>query len=63
MNAVFTAFETYLNQRTSDGVAGGLANRGVELRSGNAGEESNDGGLGEHVVGIIGLTCVKRRLR
>jgi hypothetical protein len=25
----------------------------VELRSGNAGEESNDGGLGEHVVGII----------
>jgi hypothetical protein len=42
-----------LDQRTSDGVASGFANRGVELRSGNAGEESNDGGLGEHVVGIM----------
>lgn len=47
------ALDAYLVQRTSDGVASGLANRGVELRSGNAGEESNDGGLGEHVVGII----------
>ena len=52
-NAVGAALDAYLVQRTSDGVAGRLANRGVELRSGNAGEESNDGGLGEHVVGII----------
>lgn len=40
---------TYLDQGTSDGVASGLANRVVKLRSGNAGEESNNGGLGEHV--------------
>lgn len=53
VNAAVTALDAYLVQGTSDGVAGGLANRGVELRSGNAGEESNDGGLGEHVVGII----------
>ena len=53
VNAVVAAPDAYLVQRTSDGVASGLANRGVELRSGNAGEESNDGGLGEHVVGII----------
>ena len=46
-------FNAYLVQRTSDGVASRLANRGVELRGGNAGENSNDGGLGEHFVGII----------
>ena len=40
---------TYLDQGTSDGVASGLAHRGMELRSGDAGEESNNGGLGEHV--------------
>jgi hypothetical protein len=39
---------TYLVQRTSDGVTGWLANRGV-LCSGEAGEEGNDGDLGEHV--------------
>ena len=51
--AVSAVSSTYLVQRTGDGVASRLANRGVELRSGNAGEDSNDGGLGEHVVGII----------
>jgi hypothetical protein len=43
-----TRRDTYLGQRTSDGVAIGLANGGV-LGSGNAGEEGNDGGLSEHV--------------
>jgi hypothetical protein len=38
-----------LDQRTSDGVTAGLAN-GSMLGSGEAGEESNEGGLGEHVV-------------
>jgi hypothetical protein len=42
---------TYLVQRTGDGVAGWLANRGV-LCSGEAGEEGNDGDLGEHVDGF-----------
>ena len=53
VSAVTATLDAYLVQRTGDGVASGLADRGVELRSGNAGEESNDGGLGEHVVGII----------
>lgn len=44
--------KAYLDQRAGDGVTGGLANGGVELSSGNAGESSDDGGLGEHVVGI-----------
>jgi len=39
-----------LVQRTSDGVARWLANRGV-LSCGEAGEEGNDGDLGEHVDG------------
>lgn len=39
---------TYLVQGTGDGVAIGLANGGMELRSGEAGEEGSDGGLGEH---------------
>lgn len=53
------ACDAYLVQRTGDGVASGLADRGVELRSGNAGEESDDGGLGEHVDGFdyVILTC------
>jgi hypothetical protein len=39
---------TYLSQRTSDGVTLGVADRGV-LGSGQAGEKSNEGDLGEHV--------------
>jgi hypothetical protein len=39
---------TYLGQRTSDGVTLGLADWGV-LGGGQAGEKGNDGGLGEHV--------------
>lgn len=40
---------THLVQRTSDGVALGLANGGVALSSGDAGDDGDDGGLGEHV--------------
>lgn len=45
--------DAYLVQGTSDGVARRLTNRCVELRGSDAGEESDDGGLGEHLVGII----------
>lgn len=41
-------WNTYLGQRTSDGVTLWLADWGV-LGSGEAGEKGNDGGLGEHV--------------
>jgi hypothetical protein len=43
--------QTYLVQRTGDGVTTGLANGSVDLRSGKAGEEGDDGGLGVHVDG------------
>jgi hypothetical protein len=42
--------KTYLVQGTGDGVASWVANRRM-LGSGKAGEESNNGGLGEHVDG------------
>jgi hypothetical protein len=45
-----TAVNTYLSERAVDGVAVGLADGGV-LGSGEAGEESSDGDLGEHVCG------------
>jgi len=39
----------YLVQRTGDGIASGLvANGGVALGRGQAGKESDEGGLGEH---------------
>jgi len=44
-------FKTYLVQRTSDGVALGVADGGMLLRSGQAGEEDDDG-VGEHVGGV-----------
>ena len=53
VNVDLAGFNAYLVQGTGDRVASGLANSGVELRSGNAGEKSNDGGFGEHVYGII----------
>jgi hypothetical protein len=43
--------QTYLVQRTADGVTTGLANGSVDLGSGKAGEEGDDGGLGVHVGG------------
>ena len=46
-------FCAYLDQGTGDGVASGLADGSVELGSSDAGEDSDDGGLGEHLVGII----------
>jgi hypothetical protein len=46
--------QTYLVQRTGDGVATGLANGSVDLGSGEAGEESDDGSLGVHVDGCCG---------
>jgi hypothetical protein len=45
--------KTYLDERAGDGVAERLANGGV-LGSDSAGEESNDGGLGEHGDGLFG---------
>lgn len=44
--------KTYLGQGSGDGVAVGLAN-GNMLGSGDAGEESSDGGLGEHFCGGV----------
>jgi hypothetical protein len=41
--------QTYLVQRTGDGVASRLTNGSVDLGSGKAGEEGDDGGLGVHV--------------
>jgi hypothetical protein len=46
-------FCAYLDQGTGDGVTSGLADGSVELGSSDAGEDSDDGGLGEHLVGII----------
>jgi hypothetical protein len=43
--------QTYLVQRTGDGVTSGLANGSVDLGSGKAGEEGDDGGLGVHFEG------------
>jgi hypothetical protein len=43
-----TKGDAYLDQRTGDGVALGLADGGV-LRGDKAGEKGNDGGVGEHV--------------
>ena len=40
--------ETYLDERSGDGVAPGLTNGGV-VGSGKAGQEGNNGALGEHV--------------
>jgi hypothetical protein len=48
-----TGGKTHLDERAGDGVALGLANGGV-LGSDSAGEESNDGGLGEHGDGLFG---------
>lgn len=53
--AVCAREKTYLVQiRTADGVARGLANRRVHLRSRKAGEKGCDGDLGEHVDGRMG---------
>lgn len=41
--------QTYLVQGAGDGIAGGLANGDVDLRSSKAGEKGGDGGVGEHV--------------
>lgn len=43
--------QTYLVQRTGDGVASRLADGSVDLGSGKAGEEGDDGGLGVHFEG------------
>jgi hypothetical protein len=43
--------QTYLVQRTGDGVTSRLANGSVDLGSGKAGEEGDDGGLGVHFEG------------
>lgn len=48
--------KTYLVQRTGDGVALWVANRGVELGSGNAGEE-DDGSVGEHGCFVCFVFC------
>jgi hypothetical protein len=45
----------YLVQGLEDGVASGLTNGSVDLRSGEAGEEGDDGSLGVHVDGIVGI--------
>jgi hypothetical protein len=49
--------DTYLGQRTRDGVTVGLAN-GSMLGSGEAGEEGNDGGLCEHVDCCVGYYLI-----
>lgn len=54
MRAQRSGMQTYLVQRTGDGVATGLANGSVDLGSGEAGEESDDGSLGVHVDGCCG---------
>jgi hypothetical protein len=44
---------TYLVQGSEDGVALGLADGSVDLRSGEAGEEGDDGSGGVHVDGDV----------
>lgn len=48
---------THLDKRGSDGIAGGVAHGGV-VGSGEAGEDGNNGVLGEHLEGVVGLLVV-----
>jgi hypothetical protein len=50
---------TYLDQRTGNGVTVGETNRRM-LRSGEAGDQSNDGSLCEHVDGVMVYYAITR---